>query len=157
MLLWGFPVLTLALMRAAAWCGLGALQAEHGGVEGALIGSLLSHQYVQVVGALVVLLGDPQRQHLLVQEESAQALLAGLPLLLQLPLAQRLLLELPLLRPLLSGWRERDGGGVRERQRVPTPTSVLIRFLILKYATGISSYFAATSEYRILASYYILL
>lgn len=69
------------------------------GVEGALIGSLPSHQYVQVVG-VVVLLGDPQRQHLLVEEESAQALLAGLPLLLQLPLAQRLLLQLPLLRSL---------------------------------------------------------
>lgn len=75
------------------------------GVEGALIGSLLSHQYVQVVG-VVVLLGDPQRQHLLVEEESAQTLLAGLPLLLQLPLAQCLLLQLPLLRSLLEGQGE---------------------------------------------------
>lgn len=84
--------------------------AASGGVEGALIGSLPSHQYVQVVD-VVVLLGDPQRQHLLVEEESAQALLAGLPLLLQLPLAQRLLLQLPLLRSLLEGQREGRGGG----------------------------------------------
>lgn len=56
----------------------------------------MSHQYVQVVPA-VVLLRHPQRQHLLVQEQSAQVLLAGLALLLQLPLPQSLLLELALL------------------------------------------------------------
>lgn len=113
-------VLIFALMRAVAGsakelCG-GAR-----GVEGALIGSLLSHQYVQVVG-LGVLLGDPQRQHLLVQEESAQTLLAGLPLFLQLPLAQRLLLELPLLRTLLSGQRKRGAESERVREhRHPQP------------------------------------
>ena len=67
------------------------------GLEGALIGSLVSHQHVQVVTDTVLLLGDPQRQHLLVQEEATQVLLAGLPLLLELPLALGLLLELALL------------------------------------------------------------
>lgn len=76
------------------------------GIEGALVVSLVSHQYVQVVAA-VILLSHPQRQHLLVQEQPAQVLLAGLPLLLQLPLAQSLLLELPLLGALLTE-RERD-------------------------------------------------
>lgn len=79
-------------------------------VEGAPIASLLSHEHVQHVVGVVVLLGDPQRQHLLVEEEAAEPLLARLPLLLQLPLAQRLLLELPLLRPLLQGCRQRGGG-----------------------------------------------
>lgn len=94
-----------------------AAAAASGGVEGALIGSLPSHQYVQVVD-VVVLLGDPQRQHLLVEEESAQALLAGLPLLLQLPLAQRLLLQLPLLRSLLEGQREGRGVGGKGRSQI---------------------------------------
>lgn len=69
-------------------------------VEGALIGSLVSHEDIQVVHT-VVLLSDPQRQHLLVQEQAAQALLAGLTLLLQLPLAHGFLLQLPLLGALL--------------------------------------------------------
>lgn len=59
----------------------------------------MSHEYVQVV-AVIVLLRHPQRQHLLVQEQAAQALFARLPLLFQLPLAEGFLLELPLLRPL---------------------------------------------------------
>lgn len=50
------------------------------GVEGALSDSSVSHQYVQVVPA-VVLLGHPKRQHLLVQKQAAQVLLASLPLL----------------------------------------------------------------------------
>ena len=45
---------------------------------------------------MIVLLGHPQRQHLLVQEQPAQALLASLPLLFQLPLAEGFLLELAL-------------------------------------------------------------
>lgn len=69
---------------------------ERAGVEGALTDSLLSHQYVQVVG-VVVLLRYPQGQHLLVQEESAQTLFAGLSLLLQLTFSERLLLKLTLL------------------------------------------------------------
>lgn len=71
---------------------------------------------------MVVLLGDPQRQHLLVQEESAEPLLAGLPLLLQLTLAQRLLLELPLLRSLLNVARERAAEGRSQRESESTGT-----------------------------------
>lgn len=85
------------LMHAVIWisgvyklCGSGA------GVEGALIDSLVSHQYVQIV-AVVVLLRHSQRQHLLVQKQSTQALLAGLSLLFQLPLPEGFLLELALL------------------------------------------------------------
>lgn len=76
---------------------------ERAGVEGALTDSLLSHQYVQVVG-VVVLLRYPQGQHLLVQEESAQTLFAGLPLLLQLTFSERLLLKLTLLWAFLKRW-----------------------------------------------------
>lgn len=112
---------------AGVWCSLEALRRRRRlgarGVEGALIGSLPSHQYVQVVD-VVVLLGDPQRQHLLVEEQSAQTLLAGLPLLLQLPLAQRLLLQLPLLRSLLEGQREGGGGsGAESDQSLRVPTA----------------------------------
>lgn len=92
----------------AGWRGEQAL-------EGALIGSLVSHQYVQVV-AVVVLLRHPQRQHLLVQKQSAQALLAGLSLLFQLPLPEGFLLKLTLLgaflkdgeRKVQSGFRDQD-------------------------------------------------
>lgn len=120
----GFQVslLTSALTRAAAVSAY-KLCGRARGVEGALIGSLLSHQYVQVVD-VVVLLGDPQRQHLLVQEESAEPLFAGLPLLLQLPLAQRLLLELPLLRSLLNVARERGAEGRSQRKSESTTCNI---------------------------------
>lgn len=66
------------------------------GLAGALIGSRGSHEYVEVrIGMVVV--GNAQGQHLLVQEEAAESLLTRLPLLLQLPLPQGLLLQLPLL------------------------------------------------------------
>lgn len=71
------------------------------GLAGALIGSRGSHEYVEV-GVGVVVVGDAQRQHLLVQEEAAEPLLTRLTLLLQLPLPQSLLLQLPLLRTLLG-------------------------------------------------------
>ncbi len=74
---------------------------ERAGVEGALIDSLVSHQYVQVV-TVVVLLRHSQRQHLLVQKQSAQSLLAGLPLLFQLPLPEGFLLKLALLGTFLK-------------------------------------------------------
>lgn len=81
-------------------CGLEALwwwlSVEGTGIEGALIDSLVSHQYVQVV-TVVILLRHPERQHLLIQKQSAQVLLASLPLLFQLPLPEGFLLELTLL------------------------------------------------------------
>lgn len=40
------------------------------GIEGALIDSLVSHQYVQVI-TVVILLRHSQGQHLLVQKQSA--------------------------------------------------------------------------------------
>lgn len=79
-----------------------------GGVEGALIDSLVSHQYVQVV-AVVILLRHSQRQHLLVQKQSTQTLLASLPLLFQLPLPEGFLLKLTLLWSFLID-RERERG-----------------------------------------------
>ena len=83
-------------------------------LEGALSGSLVSHQYVQVV-AVVVLLRHPQRQHLLVQKQSAQALLAGLSLLFELPLPEGFLLKLTLLGTFLQGGERkvRDDAGIR--------------------------------------------
>ncbi len=57
------------------------------GAEGTLKGSLGSHQHVQVVAALLLLLRDSERQHLLVQEQAAESLFTSLSLLLQLTLA----------------------------------------------------------------------
>lgn len=66
---------------------------------------------------MVVLLCHTERQHLLVQEQAAQALLAGLPLLLQLPLAKGFLLELPLLGSFLKGEEQRSDPGEPRRTR----------------------------------------
>ena len=66
------------------------------GVEGALIGSLVSHEHVKVI-PVVLLLVDAERQDLLVKEEATQTLLPCLSLLLELTLPQGLLLELSLL------------------------------------------------------------
>lgn len=64
-----YSQLSLMLRDAGEW-----------GVEGALSDSLVSHQYVQVV-PVIVLLRHPKWQHLLVQKQTAQVLLASLPLL----------------------------------------------------------------------------
>lgn len=58
---------------------------------------------------MVVLLRHPQRQHLLVQKQSTQSLLAGLSLLFQLPLPQGFLLKLALLGAFLED-EKREGG-----------------------------------------------